>query len=120
MKKRDLYLIAALIFIAVTGIFFMKITEKGGTQVVITIDGKLYKEMSLNKDTEISIHTKQGDNEVKIENGLVWMKEADCPDQICVKHSRISKSGETIVCLPHKVVVEIKSDKEEEIDSVVQ
>ncbi len=35
------------------------------------------------------------------------MKEADCPDKVCVGMRRISKSGETIVCLPHKLVIAI-------------
>ena len=46
------------------------------------------------------------------------MKEADCPDQICVRHKAISKSGESIVCLPHKVVVEISSEEEQDVDIV--
>ena len=36
----------------------------------------------------------------------VWKKQ-NCPDKICVNHAAISKKGETIVCLPHKVVVEV-------------
>ena len=35
------------------------------------------------------------------------MLEADCPDQYCVEHAAIDKVNETIVCLPHKVVLEI-------------
>jgi len=33
--------------------------------------------------------------------------EADCPDKICVKHTNIKNAGETIICLPHKLVIEI-------------
>ena len=55
-----------------------------------------------------------------IENGKVKMKEADCPDQICVHHRAISKNRETIVCLPNKVVVEIVSSEESELDSIAK
>jgi len=50
------------------------------------------------------------------------MKKADCKDQICADHKAIEKSGETIVCLPHKVVIEIQSEdgKEQELDGVTQ
>ena len=37
------------------------------------------------------------------------MTDADCPDKICVNHATISDVGESIVCLPHRVVVEIVS-----------
>ena len=58
------------------------------------------------------------------------MKEADCPDKYCVKQGKIKNVGETIVCLPHKVVVEIEktskgidsndNKKNDEIDAVVK
>ena len=38
------------------------------------------------------------------------MYEADCPDQICYSPEFVSKPGETIVCLPHRVVVEVKGE----------
>ena len=44
------------------------------------------------------------------------MIEADCPDRLCVKQKAICKNGETIVCLPHKVVVEIRSQEENLLD----
>ena len=58
----------------------------------------------------------------EIKDGKVTMKEADCKDQICADHKAIEKSGETIVCLPHKVVIEIRSEdgKEQELDGVTQ
>jgi len=52
--------------------------------------------------------TDSGKNVLVIENGEASIKSATCPDKICVSHRKISKSGETIVCLPNKVVVEIE------------
>jgi hypothetical protein len=47
------------------------------------------------------------------------MKDADCPDKLCEKTGKISKNGETIVCLPHRVVVEIQGG-EGNVDSLVR
>ena len=47
------------------------------------------------------------ENIIIIKDGKASMAKADCPDKICVNHAAISKKGETIVCLPHKVVVEV-------------
>ncbi len=41
------------------------------------------------------------------------MDKADCPDKLCVKQGKISKSGESIICLPHKVVVKISAEERE-------
>lgn len=51
----------------------------------------------------------------------VSMAAADCRDQICVRHRPISGGGESIICLPHKLAVEIKGSvvKEESLDGMV-
>ncbi len=48
-----------------------------------------------------------GENTFYIEKNRVTMKEANCHDKICVNTRSISKNGETIVCLPHKLVLAI-------------
>jgi hypothetical protein len=48
------------------------------------------------------------------------MAEADCPDGLCVKQHKIDKTGQTIVCLPHRVVIEIEGGQTNELDGVVQ
>lgn len=47
-------------------------------------------------------------NLLAVDGERVWMQAADCPDQICVHHIPIKGSGESIICLPHKLVVEIR------------
>jgi hypothetical protein len=45
------------------------------------------------------------------------MEGASCPDQICVKHKAIYKNGETIICLPNEVFVEVESSEEKDVDN---
>ena len=45
-----------------------------------------------------------------IENGKVYMKEANCPDRLCVHSKAIDEKGGSIVCLPNKVVLEVISN----------
>ena len=37
-----------------------------------------------------------------------YMKEADCPDKLCVHMKKISQVNETIVCLPNQVILTIE------------
>ena len=48
------------------------------------------------------------------------MKSSDCRNQVCVNHAPISRSGESIICLPHKLVVRIQSGKEADVDAIAQ
>ena len=118
MKKTDLILALAAIFAAVgIWLFYSAGAEKGLTAVV-TVDGEVRAEMPLEETGDVTIETEWGYNIVHTENGQAFVTEADCRDQICVEHKKIEKTGETIVCLPHKMVVEIIGG-EEEVDMVV-
>mgnify|MGYP004721699379 CR=1 FL=1 len=122
MKKKDIILIAAVLVIALISFAAIKMTQKDGKEVVVTVKGEEVYKTSISKDQIYKIPVKNGTNTMQIKDGKVTMKEADCRDQICADHKAIEKSGETIVCLPHKVVIEIKSEngKEQEHDGVTQ
>ena len=126
MKKRSLYSIcrndiflAAAFALAAVLLLLLFFTSQNGTNadtVVITIDGQKYEEYSLDKDQTITIDNERGKNVIQIINGTVMMIEADCPDGYCISKGSISRNGNTIVCLPHRLVVEIKLSKQEEDD----
>ena len=83
----------------------------------ITIDGERYQTLSLSKNTTIKLPAENGNNILTIRDGIADMTEADCPDQLCVKQKAISHTGETLVCLPHKIVVKVinHTDKPEDV-----
>lgn len=53
-------------------------------------------------------------NLLAISGDRVWMEAADCRDQVCVHHIPVSTGGETIICLPNRLVVEIVNDADGE------
>ena len=119
MKKTDIIL-AVVAIIAAAGIWlFYSAGANHGLTAVVTVDGEVRAEMPLDENGEVAIDTVWGYNIVHTENGQAFVKEADCRDQICVEHKKVDKVGETIVCLPHKMVVEIVGEGEAEADMVV-
>ena len=117
MKKMDLILILTVVVLALGGfLLYSIIGQKEAGRVVVEVDGEVFGEYELNENQEVLINET---NILMIENGEANMYEANCPDQICVKHVPISKNGETIVCLPNKVVVTIKEATSSELDAVV-
>ena len=87
---------------------------------MITLDGDPYGTYDLFEEQEIEIVTDAGTNVVLIKNGRVQMKYSDCHNQICVEHVPISRSGETIICLSHKLVVEVRGGKEADVDAIAK
>lgn len=108
-RKKDCILIGAVLLLtiltALAAAFFQK---DAGQTVRILRDGKLYGEYSLTDNQTIVIDGLYGYNKVVIENGTAYVEDADCPDKYCMKYKPISRGNETIVCLPHRLVVEIK------------
>ncbi len=116
MRKNDWILVTVILVLA--GVGFLIYTNLGRQTagfVKVTVDDELFGMYSLEKEQEIKINDT---NLLVIKDSQVDMIEADCPDQICVKHISISKNKETIVCLPNKVIVEIVGGGDVEIDAV--
>ena len=108
--RNDIILAAVIVVIAVAGLLFINATKVQGNRVVVKIDGEVTQSYSLSENVEFEIKTGKNNeniNIVVIENGKVRVTDADCPDGICKEYRAISYVGQTIVCLPHKVVVEI-------------
>lgn len=116
-KKNDILLVGSIILLAIILLFMLNLMKTEGAKVVIMVDGKEYKALDLSENRTIEIENSNGDkNIVAINDGKVKMIEANCPDKLCVKHRSIQYDHESIICLPHKIVVEIKKGKENEVD----
>lgn len=121
-RKKDLIFIFSILIFAVFLLLIQRVygnAQDEADMVKITVDQKLYGTYDLNKNQTITIQNDFGINTIQIQNKDVWMEEADCPDGYCKEQGHISKNKQTIVCLPHKLVVEISDDSEKsEPDSV--
>ena len=104
---RDFILILSVIIVASICLLFMKMNSGNGRKVKVIADGKVVHEMSVAVDEEYIVIQDDKTNTVIVENGKVRVEDASCPDKICEKHIPISMNGETIICLPNKVVVEV-------------
>ncbi len=121
--KRDIILVLVMLAVAMMALLIINYgVKKEGTYAVVKVDGQELYKLELDKDTTIDVAGYQGGlNRIEVKAGKVSMTEADCPDELCVKTGKISRTGETIVCLPHRVVIEIKSTQGgNTIDSVVR
>ena len=136
IKRADIILIVGcLLAAALLGVFFIVHRETGST-VHILCDGIELKTLSIDSSQTNLAETAGeyylitfSDDVAKVEyfaykpklkiaegtsynlfsvaGGTVVMEEADCKDQICVHHKPISSARESIICLPHRLVVEI-------------
>ena len=114
--RNDILLFFSLLVIAVIILIAASIGKKEGSYAEIYIDGELYGVYSLNEEMTVDI----GDtNRAVIKDGCIYMVSAECPDKTCMNRGRISKVGESIVCLPNRVTITIINSKEKGNDVVI-
>ena len=72
---------------------------------------QVLKTFSLSENQEYTIETADdGINHLIIQDGEAWISTANCPNHDCVKKGKISKNGEMLVCIPHRLTVSILSE----------
>ncbi len=122
MNRKDIVFLGILFLVALAFLLWFLIGyRQEGSQVEITVDGNLYGIYALEKNQEIPIKIEGTvTNLLVIEDGQANMRKGDCPDQICVNHAPVSHVGESIVCLPNRVVVNVIGEAQSEIDSVAK
>jgi len=108
MKKADIILTVSLLLAALLLGGFLLFGREQGQTVEVHIDGKLYTTVMLSQPQTITIDEKSAHCVIEIEDGSVRMISSDCPDQLCVHQGAIHKAGESIICLPQRIVIEIK------------
>lgn len=117
IRKNDIFLLVGILICA-AGLYFYqsKKDAESNAQLVIKVKGEIIKTCSMEENQDFWLPGKT--NQVSVHDGKVSMKEADCPDQICVNHIPIYRNHESIICLPNQVVLEIVNGEESEVDAV--
>lgn len=111
-RKKDLLLITLILVIAVVGLLInFYIQKEPSTYLTISIDQTIVETLDLSKDTELLLETDQGgSNRLIVKDGMAWISEASCPDHVCIHQGKIQLSGQMIVCLPNRVVIQVVSE----------
>jgi hypothetical protein len=84
---------------------------RGRWAVVHDADGDVHA-LDLAEDQELRVETSLGYNVVVVEGGTVRVADADCRGHDCVGQGRVSEVGEQVVCLPHRLWVEVSESPE--------
>ena len=122
MKKGDYIIIAFVLILASFMYFSSNFTTKDYDQKIINIsvNNQLYQtyDFSLETSESVNLVTEFGHNQIEINNGEVWISDADCHNKVCILDGNISIPGEILVCLPNKLIIEVEGTKITDVDEV--
>ena len=119
--KWDICLLAGIILLALLiGGGFNLLNRKDADLVLVLQEGEVVARYPLSADCAVTIPSDEsGYNLLMISSGTASVSDADCPDRLCVRQKAISRKGESIICLPHKLVILIESMEEGDVDAIV-
>jgi hypothetical protein len=120
MKKGDkitAIVIAGLVVVSTVGVLIFMYISKGSHHIAeIKQDGKVIRTIDLDSVTaaeEIRISYGGEYNVIRVDEGKIRIIDADCPDKLCVKTGWIKEPGQSIICLPHKLIITIQGGSKE-------
>ena len=119
LKKLDIVIILFLIVLSfIPQLIFSKTlsADLSTTYANITLAGNFYDNIPLSSfkgEKTFVIKTKYGKNTILVKDDTIQIVDADCKDSLCVNQGIASKVGQSIICLPHKLIIEIKGDEKD-------
>ena len=128
-KRADIAIIGGVLVLAAAMALFLLPGQSERSQPLtadIFVEGALYETVPLtHAPIDIAVPAAQGSNLVCVERDGVYMKQASCPQQICVSMGKIAAAGRTIACIPCRVLVVLRTDgngnadrKEADVDAI--
>lgn len=113
IRKADVILGLILIVVGLASSYALSLGGERGQMVHISVSGEEYAYYSLMEDREAAVERDNHINKITIKGGAVSMAFSDCKGQDCVHQGKITRTSQSIVCLPNKVLIEIKGENQE-------
>ncbi len=112
-KRADVLIIGGVLLAALAWLLVLSLTSKKGDFVVVSMNDREYARLPLYENASLRIKTAAGEyNLLVVKDGQAWVESADCYNQVCVHTGRIAGEYDSIVCLPHKVVITIEKEED--------
>lgn len=96
--------------------------QSGALEAVVSVDGteEFTTPLTGLNRVERTIQANGYTLKIILTDKEVWVEESDCPTQDCVHTGHISRSGQSIVCLPARVTVRLMGGTgEADVDAVI-
>ena len=116
--RYDIMLAAALLLVAAGAFLIFTLTARTGASVTVTQNGTQIASYPLGEDRTVTLTDDSGgENVLVIKGGEAYVESANCRDGICADHRPVKYEGESIVCLPHGLVITVVGAADSGVDT---
>ena len=104
INPKEIIITACILILGIILFLLYNKSDSKEKTAVITFNSEVIKELPLNENQVLKIN----DISFQIKDNSIAVINSDCPDKICIKTGYISNTGESIVCMPNRLIVTIK------------
>ena len=119
-SKFDIFIVALVLLFSIASLSWFThrraLESSQPKAALVYLKGKLIEQVDLTKDKTIGLLG--GKMLLEVKNRKIRVLKAECPHQICVNMGWIKYSGQTIACVPNKVLIELKPTGTQVLDAV--
>ncbi len=120
VTRWDMGLLIFLAFLTVGSLYSFRLLRPGANDVWISVNGRTLGFYSLKEEKTIRVKGPIGTTVIRIHNGQAAITEAPCAHKFCQKMGPIPAHGNVMICIPNRIVVEIKNRKGRETDAITR
>ena len=122
MKRGDVVILILALLLCVAPLLMLLPAPSVPTRAVVRQNGAVLCTLPLEADAEKGILSPDGSgfNLIRVQSGTVCIADADCPDRTCVRMGAISRAGETLVCLPHRLTITLEGAAGSALDAATR
>lgn len=122
MKRGDVVILILALLLCAAPLLMLLPAPSAPMCAVVRQNGAVLCTLPLEADAEKEILSPDGSgfNLVRVQSGTVCIADADCPDRTCVRMGAISRAGETLVCLPHRLTITLEGAAGSALDAVTR
>ena len=106
----DKLLITVILLFSVVSLLAFKDSKPENKKGIIYHNGVLLDKISLDRYQIKELNLPEGNMKLEIKKGRIRVLESSCPHGLCVDMGWIKTDRMPIVCVPNKVIIEIKGD----------
>ena len=123
MKSNRFWIIVlgVILLMSIATAFLLR--RGSANQAYVYLDGEMIESLDLSLVAEpysFTVECEDGINVITVENGRICISDADCPDGSCIRQGWISGGATPIVCLPHKLVIELVNAVPPDVDAIAR
>jgi len=114
----DKILAFSLVLISMFSFTILKAIKQPGQIAVIKVDSSQEFSKNLNRAEKFSVNGHISETSIEIVDGAISVFRSGCPQKLCVRQGRITKTGEIIVCVPNKLTISIEGRRKNKFDAI--